>query len=58
MNTELLDRYLGGDDSAYDRVGFPILEPEEIADLVLHQLTMPKTAEVTDILVRPTAQRT
>ena len=58
VNTELLDRYLGGDDSAYDRVGFPILEPEEIADLVLHQLTMPKTAEVTDILVRPTAQRT
>ena len=35
-----------------------VAEPEEIADLVLHQLTMPKTAEVTDILVRPTAQRT
>lgn len=58
VNTELLDHYLGGKDSAYERVGYPILQPEEIADLVLHQLTMPKSAEVTDILVRPTAQRT
>ncbi|MDA7920570.1 SDR family NAD(P)-dependent oxidoreductase [Verrucomicrobiales bacterium] len=58
VNTELLDHYFGGESSAYERIGHPILQPEEIADLVLHQLTMPKSAEVTDILVRPTAQRT
>ncbi|MDF1738236.1 MAG: SDR family NAD(P)-dependent oxidoreductase [Verrucomicrobiales bacterium] len=58
VNTELLDHYFGGEKTAYERIGHPILEPEEIADLVLHQLTLPKTVEVTDILVRPTAQRT
>lgn len=60
VDTELLDEYFqGGSDTAkYDAIGYPILQPEEIADLVLHQLTMPATAEVTDILVRPTAQAT
>lgn len=59
VNTELLDEYFAAPKTtAYEKVGYPILEPEEIADLVLHQLTMPNTAEVTDILVRPTAQKT
>jgi len=60
VDTELLDDYFSGgsDNAKYDAIGYPILKPEEIAELVIHQLTMPKTAEVTDILVRPTAQAT
>jgi len=58
VNTEILDHYFGGENSAYEKIGYPILQPEEIADLVFHQLSMPTTAEVTDILVRPTAQKT
>lgn len=60
VDTELLDDYFrsGSGGSRYDAISYPVLQPEEIADLVLHQLTMPSTAEVTDILVRPTGQRT
>ncbi len=61
VDTELLDEYFQSSDNAqakYESIGYQILQPEEIADLVLHQLTMPATAEVTDILVRPTAQAT
>jgi len=61
VDTELLDEYfqVSGDDQAkYESIGYPILQPEEIAELVVHQLTMPETAEVTDILVRPTGQAT
>tara|TARA_R110000850_G_scaffold249163_4_gene374068 strand:+ start:201 stop:959 length:759 start_codon:yes stop_codon:yes gene_type:complete len=61
VDTELLDDYFStskDDSTKYERIGYPILQPSEIADLVIHQLTMPATAEVTDILVRPTAQRT
>lgn len=61
VDTELLDQYFatsGSTESRYDRIGYPLLQPEEIAGLVLHQLTIPPTAEVTDILVRPTAQQT
>lgn len=61
VDTELLDEYFNsaGDSKAgYEAIGYPLLQPEEIADLVIHQLKMPATAEVTDILVRPTAQAT
>jgi len=59
VDTELLDEYFsGGDtDANYTAIGYSILQPEEIAELVIHQLTMPPTAEVTDILVRPTGQK-
>jgi len=61
VDTELLDDYFGGaggDSTKYDAIGYTVLDPQEIADLVVHQLTLPATAEVTDILVRPTAQKT
>ena len=61
VDTELLDIYFANADDEtckYDRIGYPLLKPEEIAELVIHQLTLPATAEVTDILVRPTAQAT
>ncbi len=60
VDTELLEEYFqsAGQGSHYDAISYPILQPEEIAELVLHQLTMPATAEVTDILVRPTGQAT
>ncbi|MDF1852275.1 MAG: SDR family NAD(P)-dependent oxidoreductase [Verrucomicrobiales bacterium] len=60
VDTELLEDYFqsSGSGSHYDAISYPILKPEEIAELVLHQLTLPETAEVTDILVRPTGQAT
>lgn len=60
VDTELLEEYFksGETKDGYSAIGFPILRPEEIADLVIHQLTMPSTVEVTDILVRPTGQKT
>lgn len=60
VDTELLEEYFrnSGSGSHYDAISYPILKPEEIAELVLHQLTLPETAEVTDILVRPTGQAT
>ena len=30
-----------------------LLQPEDVADVVIHALTMPRTAEVTDLSVRP-----
>ncbi|NNE91486.1 MAG: SDR family NAD(P)-dependent oxidoreductase [Verrucomicrobiales bacterium] len=59
VDTELLDDYFkAGTDGAakYEAIGYPILQPEEIADVVLAQLKMPATAEITDVLIRPTAQ--
>lgn len=61
VDTELLDEYFSssaGDTAKYEAIGYPVLKPEDIADLVIHQLKMPAAAEVTDILVRPTAQAT
>lgn len=60
VDTELLDEYFKSGDSggSYSAIGYPLLRPEEIADLVIHQLIMPATVEVTDLLVRPTGQRT
>ena len=61
VDTELLETYLQGSSDngkGYQAADYPILQPEEIAELVLHQVTMPATAEVTDILVRPTGQKT
>lgn len=61
VDTEMLDEYFqstGNPDAKYQAITYPILQPEEVADLVFHQLTMPATAEVTDVLVRPTAQVT
>lgn len=60
VDTELLEEYFrsAGSGSHYDAISYPILQPGEIAELVLHQLTLPSTAEVTDILVRPTGQAT
>lgn len=61
VDTPLLDEYFagsGGDAAKHQAVDYPMLRPEEIAELVLHQLSLPATAEVTDILVRPTHQKT
>ncbi len=59
VDTELLDDYFKagtGGVARYEAIQYPILRPEEIAAIVLRQLTMPRTVEITDVLMRPTAQ--
>ena len=61
VDTELLEDYFRsgtGGVARYDAIQYEILKPEEIAAIVLRQLTMPRSAEITDVLVRPTAQGT
>lgn len=57
VETELLDEYFrsAGTDR-YQAIDYPILQTEEIALVVLSMLRLPRTAEITDILMRPTAQ--
>jgi NADP-dependent 3-hydroxy acid dehydrogenase YdfG len=33
-----------------------LLQPEDVGSTVLHALTLPRTAEVTDITIRPLAK--
>ncbi len=59
VETELLDRYFesaGAD--RYQAIEFPILQPEEIARVVVEMLRLPRTAEITDVLMRPSQQAT
>jgi len=59
VDTELLDLYFEDGTSGvkkYDAINYEILKPEEVAAVVLRQLTMPASAEITDVLMRPTAQ--
>ena len=59
VDTELLDDYFKegtGGVGRYEAIQYPILRPEDVAAIVVRQLTMPRTVEITDVLVRPTAQ--
>lgn len=59
VDTELLDDYFRsgtGGVGRYEAIQYEILKPDEVAAIVLRQLTMPRSAEITDVLVRPTAQ--
>jgi NADP-dependent 3-hydroxy acid dehydrogenase YdfG len=59
VDTEMLDDYFKdgtGGVKKYDAIGYEILKPEEVAAVVIRQLTMPQSAEITDVLIRPTAQ--
>ena len=59
VDTELLDRYFesaGAD--RYAAVDYDILTAEDVAKTVLHILTAPSHMDVTDVLLRPTAQKT
>lgn len=61
VDTELLDDYFRpGDGGAtkYEAISYEILKPEEVAAVVIGQLRMPASAEVTDVLMRPTGQGT
>ncbi|MEM9016601.1 MAG: SDR family oxidoreductase [Verrucomicrobiota bacterium] len=60
VDTALLDTYFRTEGRAdnYEAIGYPILSPEDIASVVIRQLTLPRTAEVTDVLLRPTQQVT
>jgi len=57
VETELLNEYFrtaGAD--RYEAIDYPILQVSEVANTVLSMLQLPKTAEITDVLMRPTAQ--
>lgn len=59
VETELLDRYFesaGAD--RYQAIEYPILRPEEVARVVVDMLSLPRTAEITDVLMRPSQQAT
>lgn len=59
VETELLDRYLesaGAD--RYQAIEYPILQPGEVARVVVEMLSLPRTAEITDVLMRPSQQAT
>lgn len=57
VDTELLDDYFRvGGLKKEDAIPFPILQPEDIAELALRQLTAPAHVDITDVLVRPTEQ--
>ncbi len=61
VDTLLLDEYFTtGDDGSFQKsdIGYEILQPEDIAELAMHQLCAPDRVDVTDILVRPTGQKT
>lgn len=58
VDTGLLDDYFqsGNGMSKQEAIQFPILEPENIAAIAIHQLTAPENVDITDVLVRPTRQ--
>lgn len=59
VDTELLDRYFesaGAD--RYAAVDYQILTADDVAQTVLHILEAPPHADLTDVLMRPTAQKT
>lgn len=57
VDTELLDDYFrAGGMKKEEAMPFPILQPEDIAELALRQLTAPAHVDITDVLVRPTQQ--
>jgi len=59
VETELLDEYFrsaGAD--RYQAVDYPVLQVEDVAAAVLLMLQLPRNAEITDVLMRPTAQVT
>ncbi len=59
VETELLDEYLqSGTGSGVSGPGYPVLQPEDMAATILHVLTAPPHVDVTDVLVRPTGQKT
>lgn len=59
VDTEMLDDYFRsgtGGVSRDESIGYPLIQPGEIAAIVMRQLTLPPSVEVTDVLVRPTGQ--
>jgi NADP-dependent 3-hydroxy acid dehydrogenase YdfG len=59
VETELLDDYFQSGNSGMTKeeaIQFPIMKPEDIAAIAIHQLTAPANVDITDVLVRPTQQ--
>lgn len=59
VETELLDDYFKNSDSGMSReqaIQYPILKPEDVAEVAIHQLTAPINVDITDVLLRPTEQ--
>ena len=59
VETELLAEYMrSASGEGYQEIDYPILQVEDVAGAVLSMLQLPRTAEITDILMRPSAQST
>ncbi|MCP5540074.1 MAG: SDR family NAD(P)-dependent oxidoreductase [Akkermansiaceae bacterium] len=59
VDTEMLDDYFRpgtGGATRYGSIGYEILKPEQVAAVVMSLLALPAAAEITDVLMRPTAQ--
>jgi len=59
VDTPLVDEYFGAvGKTPAEAVDYPMLKPEEIADLIVHQLGAPENVEINDLMVRPRHQAT
>jgi len=57
VETEFAEVWSGDPDAGATTYGrYPVLQPEDVASIVLSLLRLPERAEVHDVLVRPTAQ--
>ncbi|MEM7013709.1 MAG: SDR family NAD(P)-dependent oxidoreductase [Verrucomicrobiota bacterium] len=59
VDTELVDKYFeSAGANRYDAVDYQMLSADDTTAAVMHILTAPPHADITDILLRPTAQKT
>jgi NADP-dependent 3-hydroxy acid dehydrogenase YdfG len=57
VETEFAEVWSGDPDAGATTYGrYPVLQPEDVASIVVSLLKLPERAEVHDVLVRPTAQ--
>ncbi|MEO0446507.1 MAG: SDR family NAD(P)-dependent oxidoreductase, partial [Verrucomicrobiota bacterium] len=58
VETELLDIYFSSAGAKlYDVVDYPMLQPGDIAESIWHLLSAPAHVDVTDVLLRPSGQK-
>jgi len=58
VDTPLAKEYLQGMSMAVEDLDYSVLQPDAIADAVVHAVTAPQGVEINDVLLRPTGQKT